>query len=152
MTRSVYSSSSFVPATIASAVVTAEAISAVTSAHQKRVDLDRALGQRVGGREHERVRDQNEQERRRDRERQPERRQERRHDRVQHSDHERCEERRPEAADVETREDRGRDVDRDGTDDPADQEPAGPQLRADVGAARLAPVLGCCRASDMGRL
>ena len=91
MTRIVYASSSFDPATTSSAVATAEITRAATSAETEPVDGHRALGDRVREEQERGVEDEHHEEGRRDGVRELYRPYERREDRVQDRDEERDE-------------------------------------------------------------
>ena len=88
MTRSVYVSSSFVPKITSRTTVTAEAMSAVRSAHQKLSTSIASVRERRRGEEHERIEDEDDQEAEDECQRQPDRGDERRDQRVQDGDDE----------------------------------------------------------------
>ena len=108
------------------------------------VDLEAAVDasdeekrERIGG-EHE-------EEGERDRVGQPERGDHRRDDRVHDRDQQRDAERAPETLDVETRQNRGCEQDRDRAHEPGEEHARRPELGTDVRALRPVAVLGCRR-------
>ena len=111
--------------------MTADAMSAVRSAHQK-LSTSIALSVIAGRSEqHERVEDEDDEEAEDERQRQPDRRDERQDQRVQDGDDEGDDDRAQEGLDLDVRHDPGRDEERGGRDEPGHEELERLDLRPD---------------------
>ena len=140
ITRIVYASSSFVPATTSSTVVIAEMTSAATSRRPESAYLDRALRQRVGAKEHDGVEHEEQEKRRRNGVRQTQRSDDRCEHRVERGDDERGQQRLPEVPDVEAGQDRSREEDARGADEERQEQSRRAQRRPHIGPEGLVTV------------
>ena len=125
MTRSMYASSSFVPATTSSTVAIAVMTSAATIPDPNPPNFYRALRERVDDTEYGGVENEEQEKQCRDCVRKPNRRDEWRENRIEGADQERCQQRHPEVPDVEPREDSGCEKDACSADEERQEQPCG---------------------------